>query len=120
MNNSWFLRVEDDIYVRRYTVSLPFVENDSITICAMCSKNTGRINNEEYFLEVFFSVGEYADLEFVSGITFGEGRLDKKALDTEINKWVEHFVREDSFPQLVSRYLKRMQLYEEWSENEGS
>lgn len=120
MKEFCFSRIEDDIYMRRYTISQPFIENDSVIICAMCSKNAGQINNHEYFLEVFFSVGEYGDLEFLSGITFGEGRLDKKALDVEIDKWVEHFAQEDSFPQLVSRYLKRMELYEEWSECEGS
>ena len=117
MNNSWFSKVEDDIYVRRYSISQPFVDTNPVAVCAMCSKNVKRINNEEYFLEIFFSVDEYGDLEFLAGISFGKGPLDKKALDVEINKWVEHFVREDSFPQLVGRYLKRMDLYEEWSEN---
>lgn len=118
MNNSWFSKVEDDIYVRRYAISRPFADTNTVTVYAICSKNEKRINNDEYFLEVYFSVDEYDDMEFLIGITFGKCPMDKKVLDAEINGWVEHFVREDSFPQLVSRYQKRMELYEEWSENE--
>ena len=33
MNNSWFSKVEDDIYVRRYSISQPFVDTNPVAVC---------------------------------------------------------------------------------------
>lgn len=120
MKDLWFSKVENDIYTRQYTISPSLVGGNSVTVCAMCSKNTERINDKEYLLEVYFSVGEYDVREFLSEITIGDGPMGRRALNAEIDEWVEYFVREDGFPQFVSRYLKRMQLYEKWSEDEDS
>ena len=116
MQNPLFSQIEDDIYVRQYTLPPAQFNGRKVVVYAECTPNAKKINGHEYMLTIFIPVDEYLDREFLVGVTLGETKLDKSSLDLHINGWIAHFVGDEGISQDIEDYLKKEELFEEWCE----
>lgn len=109
-----FTRATNDAYVRHYEVSPEIVGGLSVTIYAECSLNLEKVNNHYYFLNIFFSVDDYDDREFLIGVSFGTEEMDEASMAKEMDIWVDQIVSDDeSFPACVQDYLRKEQVWED-------
>ena len=111
--------IDEEFYSTHFSLYSEEFE-DRIYFYAECSRNPdARKKDAYYFLELFFSVGEYGAREFLIGVTLGNDAMDKKSLDYEIRTYLISQL-DDDFPLLVQQYLKKEHLLEDWlDEQEG-
>ena len=111
--------IDEEFYSTHFSLYSEEFE-DRIYYYAECSRNPdARKKDAYYFLELFFSVGEYGAREFLIGVTLGNDAMDKKSLDYEIRTYLISQL-DDDFPLLVQQYLKKEHLLEDWlDEQEG-
>lgn len=107
--DSLFSKVDSNYYVRVYTIS-PEIFGKHITLYAECSENEERINGHRYWLDIYFSVEGYSVRDFIVGLSFGDSVLDKKELDSEINRWAEQVVLDD-LQSLIEEYEAKELLW---------
>ena len=113
MKNPLFLRVTCDYYVRCYEIDSQRFNGLPVTIYAECSPNVEKINNEYYYLEVYYSVNEIAVRDFLIGVTFGKEKMEKEKLDEEVDRWVNQLINEETFPETLQEFLRKEQMWED-------
>lgn len=112
--------IDEEFYSLHFTLFSKEFE-DLIHFYAECSKNQDCHGADDYYyLELFFSVGDYGTRDFLIGLCFGHAAMDKEMLDREIRSYLNAEL-DDTFPELVTRFLKKEHLMEDWlSEQEGN
>lgn len=113
MNNPLFSRISGDYYVRRYELNPEFANGQQVTIYAECSPNTTGINGHYYALDLYFSANGIPVRDHIIGVSFGEGKLDKEHIDSEIDAWTEHIISEDTFPVYLKDYMTKEKMWED-------
>lgn len=112
-NHELFLEISDDYYTRQYKVDPEYTNGLQTTIYAECYRNVQGINGHYYALDVYLSIDEDPDREFYIGITFGDRKLEKPALDQEINDWIAQFVTDDGFSGYLETSLEERRALED-------
>ena len=75
--------------------------------------------DDYYFLELFFSVGQLMGRGIFGRAQFGQAKMDKETLDHRIRSYLKAELDND-FSALVQQYLKKEQLMENWLNEQGS
>lgn len=115
--DSIFSKVDSSYYVRVYTIS-PEIFGKHITLYAECSENEERINGHRYWLDIYFSVEGYSVRDFIVGLSFGDGILDKGELDAEIDRWAAQAVLDNLQAQIEEYEAKELLWVHEVEEHE--
>lgn len=108
----WFSGVTD-YYTRRYEVNPQIMDGRQITVYAECRRNTEGINGDFYWLDIYFSAEQIPTREFVYGVSFGQGKMDKDQKDKEIDDWVTSILANGSVTSLLGDYLEKEQMWED-------
>lgn len=112
MDSLLYTHITNDYYTRRYDLNPELLGGLPAVIYAECSPNKTGANNHYYFLDIYFSVGNYPVRDHIIGVSFGQCQMDKKRLDTEVDSWVKQVVNEATFPSQLKDYLKKEQMWE--------
>ncbi len=118
MCNELFARITCDYYTRHYELSPEFTDGLQVTVYAECYPNIERMNDHYYCLDIYLSVGQIPIRDFVIGVSFGDGQLDKCDIDMEVDNWVRQIVANDTFPKQIEDYMKEQNLLEDSRINE--
>lgn len=113
-DSSLFSRITSDYYTRRYELKpevFKVLGGKPVTIYAECSPNILGVNNEQYFLEIYFSVDTFPYRYFIVGVTFGEEKMDKEQIDEELDSWVDETIKDKNFPKYLQDYMKHQKLF---------
>ena len=102
--------VEKEVYTSQFVVHSEKFPGDPVFIYAECSRNK-EFPSGYYELELYFSVGAYPAREHLLGVSFGKEKMEKDAIDFEIQTWVEEELS-NSFEEYVKDYLKKEHLFE--------
>ena len=113
MNNPLFSHVSSDYYTRCYKMNPKRFGGLSVTICALCTENTERINDEYYWLDLYYSIGDVGVLDYLVGVSFGDKKMDQKSVDIEMDELVKHMTTDPGFPAMLQSYLRREQILED-------
>lgn len=112
MNNQVFSHVTCDYYSRHYELNPTFTNGLPVTIYAECSPNGSGMNGHYYALDLYFSADGIAVRDFITGVSFGEGQMDKRHLDEAIDNWVGVIVSDEFFPGYVKDYIRKEKIWE--------
>ena len=105
-----------DYYTSHYRVKHHAID-EPIHFVAECSINPDTtMTDAYYFVNLFFSVGQYGNREHLIGLYFGDSELSKEDLDVEIRSRILDQL-EEGILDLVGQYLKKESLMEEWLDN---
>lgn len=105
-----------DYYTSHYRVKHHAID-EPIHFVAECSINPDTtMTDAYYFVNLFFSVGQYGDRAHLIGLYFGDSELSKEDLDVEIRSRILDQL-EEGILDLVGQYLKKESLMEEWLDN---
>ena len=110
-----FNSVSSDYYTRQYEITPEVTFGHKATVYAVCALNPSGMNGDKYSLDLFFSVDGYAARDYIVGISFGTGEMERAALDAEIDSWVRQYLDRDLITR-IHRYLKKEQMWEEYSD----
>lgn len=109
---NWFSNVTE-CYSRRYELTPQSMGGRQVTVYAECRRNTEGVNGHYYWLDIYFSADEIPTREFVYGVSFGQGEMDKGQKDKKIDDWVTDIVANGSVTRLLGDYLAKEQLWED-------
>ena len=112
MNNPLFSNITSDYYTRHYELDPQFTGGLQVIVYAECYPNTEGINGHYYGLDIYFSMDQIPVRDYIIGVSFGEGQMDKSHLDAEIDNWVNQFVSEDTFPEYLKDYMRKEKMWE--------
>lgn len=112
MANELFSRITCDYYTRHYELAPKFTGGLQVTVYAECCPNTEGINGHYYGLDIYFSMDQIPVRDYIIGVSFGDGQMDKRSLDAEIDNWVNHFVGEDAFLERLNGYMRKEKMWE--------
>ena len=118
MDNELFSHITCDYYTRHYELDPKFTGGLQVTIYAECSPNTTGMNGHYYALDLYFSADEIPVRDHIVGVSFGEGQMDKRHLDAEMDNWVDIIVSEDTFPVYLKDYMRKEKMWEEAQNDE--
>lgn len=113
MSNSFFSQVTNDYYTRCYKLNPAQFGGLSVTVFALCTQNVEHINDEYYWLDLYYSVDDFGTLDYLIGVSFGKRQMDQKSVDTEMDGMVEHMVTGPDFPMMLQDYLERQRIVED-------
>ena len=113
MSNPLFSHVSSDYYTRSYKLDPAQFGGLSVTVLALCTQNAERINDEYYWLDLYYSIGEVGILDYLVGVSFGENQMDQKSVDNEMDDMVNHMVTDPGFPAMLQSYLNREKIIED-------
>lgn len=113
MNNQMFLHVTCDYYTRHYELSPTVTNGLPVTIYAECAPNRTGMNGHYYALDLYFSADGIAVRDFITGVSFGEGQMDKHHLDAAMDNWVDGIVSKESFHEQLKDYMRKEKMWED-------
>ncbi len=113
MDNPLFSHVSSDYYTRCYKLDPVCFSGLSVEVLALCTKNVERINDEYYWLDLYYSINNIGVLDYLIGVSFGEEQMDQKSVDNEIDDMVDHMITDPGFPALLQSYLKTEAIVED-------
>lgn len=119
MNNQLFSHVTCDYYTRHYELSPKFTNGLQVTIYAECAPNKTGMNGHYYALNFYFSADEIPVRNYIIGVSFGTGQMEKRQIDAEIDRWVEQIISEDSFLRDLKDYMRKEKMWENAQNNEA-
>lgn len=70
------------------------------------------INGQYYALELYLSADDIPVRNHIVGVTFGADQMGKNQIDTEIDRWIEQTVNNDTFPKLLEGYTRKEGMWE--------
>lgn len=115
MQDILFSILDEDIYTRHYDVDSPAVSDKPIHIITECTKNPDpQISDDHFKLDIYFSVGNYGTRDHLIGVFFGYQGMTKAEIDETILDLVKSQFEDLNFGEVISGYLKKEELYENW------
>lgn len=114
MKSGLFLNISDDFYTRRYELNPKRLNGSKVVIYAECGPNTKVPNGGYYHLDLYFSANNIGSLDFITGILFGSGPMEKDELAKKIDSWVRQTVSESDFQSQVAVYLKQEEVWQKF------
>lgn len=119
MDNQLFSHVTSDYYTRHYELNPEFTNGLQITIYAECSPNKTGMNGHYYALDLYFSADDIPVRNYIVGVSFGEGQMDKDYLDAAVDNWVNTIVNEETFPVYLKDYMRKEEMWENAQNDES-
>ena len=113
MGNPLFSHVSSDYYTRYYKLNPAHFGNLPVEILALCTQNVERINDEYYWLDLYYSIDEIGVLDYLIGVSFGGEQMDQKSVDNEMDDMVNHMITDPGFPAMLQNYLKMSAIVED-------
>lgn len=112
MTKPVFSNISCDYYVRCRKMKRGA---QSITIYAECYRNEVGANNDYYALDLYLSGNDYSSREFIVGVTFGKEPMNQKAIDAEMDKWIEK-ITDDTYYPFAMKFAEYMQKMKVWDD----
>lgn len=106
--------VDRAFYTRMYELKSNLFDGDTVYLYAECSDNPAEdagSNEDFYYLEILFSVGNNSDREFIFGCNFGEGPMQQSEIDEFVHTWAR--AQLGVLPDHVKNYKAKDCLWKE-------
>ena len=119
MSNVLIRPVEREIYSKLYQLDSPGFHGNTVYVHADCYENPERKCQDEYYmLDLYISVGQYPNKNYLVGVCFGNGPMAKQAIDHEIDSYVDSQV-DELFFDLITDYLDKEAMWEQELNHRG-
>lgn len=116
MDTELVSKIKSDFYTRRYTVNPELTRGLEVYVYAECGINDDPSPNPDlddfYMLQIFLQVDGYAVRDDIIGVPFGRKGMDREAINKEMDAFVESQICDETFPELIRRYLQKEDVWE--------
>lgn len=107
--------LDEEIYTKHYNVDSPAISDKTIHIITECTRNPDPQRSDDHFkLDIYYSVDNYGTRDHLIGVLFGHQGMMKADIDKAIFDWVKSQFEDLNFREVISGYLKKEELYENW------